>query len=108
MTYDLINTRNFWISHNICTYPVYMDPAILPAKYKSYIDELIGYLDTIQDKRITDIKDFWYNIHKSIGTKRTEQILGKANTFFIEQGKKKDIDYFILFPELVEITNASL
>jgi len=41
-------------------------------------------------------------------SKRTEQILEKANTFFIEQGKKKDIDYFILFPELVEITNASM
>lgn len=108
MTYDLITKRKFWISHNICTNPVYMDPAILPKRYKLYIDELIDYLDTIQDKRISDIKDFWYNIHKSIGTKRTEQILEKANTFFIEQGKKKDIDYFILFPELVEITNASM
>ena len=69
---------------------------------------MIGYLDTIQDKRISDIKDFWYNIHKSIGTKRTEQILEKANNFFIEQGKKKDIDYFILFPELAEIIDASM
>ena len=107
MTHDLLKTRNFWISHNICTNPVYMDPAILPIKYKLYIEELIGYLNTIQDKRINDIKDFWFGIHKSIGTKRTEHILQKANTFFIEQGQKKDIDYFILFPELLEITDQN-
>ena len=107
-TYDLIKTRNFWITHNICTFPVYMDPAILPTRYRLHIEDLIGYLDTIQDKRVNDIKIFWYNIHKSIGTKRTDQILEKAKNFFIEQGKKKDIDYFILFPELAGITNASM
>lgn len=107
-TYDLITIRKFWIGHNICTYPVYMDPAILPERYKLHVDKLIDYLNIIEDSRIDDIKKFWFNIHKSIGTKRTEQILEKANKFFIEQGKKKNIDYFKMFPELAEIIDASM